>query len=218
MKKILLTCAVAAMTIFATEAQTKKSTSKKSTKKAVSSEARLNSDIAKIKEEKRLAMEEQRVERLVIDSTRREDERIAELQKDSLRMAWKQQKMNEVDSLNSVKWKKQISDKDDWYAAERTQTQLAKAAKLSDNQGRQVKAINMSYNDKAQLVMLDSTLSSDLRTQQLNALNLERRAKIKEVVGKGKEKNLEKERIKYSAKNTDDRLSAWLNEVAVKDK
>ncbi len=215
MKKILLTCAVAAMTIFATEAQTKKSTSKKSSKKSVNSEARLNSDIAKIKAEKSKAMEEQRLERLMIDSTRREDERLAELQKDSLRMAWKQQKMNEVDSLNSVKWKKQITDKDDEYAAERTQAQLAKAAKLSTNQGRQVKAINMSYNDKAQLVMLDSTLSPESRKQQLTALNTERRAKIKEIVGKNKEKNLEKERIKYSAKNSDDRLSAWLNEVAV---
>lgn len=214
MKKILLTCAVAAMTFFATEAQTKKSTSKKS-KKPVNSEARLNADIAKIKAEKSKAMEEQRVERLMIDSTRREDERLAELQKDSLRMAWKQQKINEVDSLNAVKWKKQISDKDADYAAERTQAELAKAAKLSTNQGRQVKAINMSYNDKAQLVMLDSTLSPEVRRQQLTALNTERRDKIKEVVGKGKEKKLEKERIKYMAKNNDDTLSAWLNEVAV---
>lgn len=216
MKKILLTCAVAAMTFFATEAQTKKSTSKKS-KKPVNSEARLNADIAKIKAEKSKAMEEQRVERLMIDSTRREDERLAELQKDSLRMAWKQQKINEVDSLNAVKWKKQISDKDADYAAERTQAELAKAAKLSTNQGRQVKAINMSYNDKAQLVMLDSTLSPEVRRQQLTALNTERRDKIKEVVGKGKEKKLEKERIKYMAKNNDDTLSAWLNEVAVND-
>ncbi len=217
MKKILLTCAVAAMTFFASEAQTKKSSSKKSSKKP-SSEARLNADIAKIKAEKSAAMEEQRVERLMIDSTRREDERLAELQKDSMRMAWKQQKMNEVDSLNSVKWKKQISDKDNDYAAERTQAQLAKAAKLSTNQGRQVKAINMSYNDKAQLVILDSTLSQESRTAQLTALNMERRAKLKEVVGKNKEKNLEKERIKYSAKNSDDKLSAWLNEVAVNNK
>ena len=218
MKKILLTCAVAAMTFFASEAQTKKSTSKKSSKKSVNSEARLNADIAKIKAEKGKAMEEQRVERLMIDSIRREEERVAELQKDSLRMAWKQQKMNEVDSMNAVKWKKQISDKDDDYAAERAQAELAKAAKLSTNQGRQVKAINMSYNDKAQLVLLDSTLSPELRRQQLSTLNTERRAKIKEIVGKNKEKNLEKERIKYSAKHSDDRQSAWLNEVAVNNK
>lgn len=215
MKKILLTCALAAMTIFATEAQTRKSSSKKSTKKTMSSEARLNSDIAKINEEKRLAMEEQRVERLMIDSTRREDERIAELQKDSARMAWKQQKLNEVDSLNSVKWKRQISDKDNEYAANRSQNEIVKAAKLSENQGRQVKAINMSCNDKAQLVMMDSSLSQESRNQQLTTLNLERRAKIKEVVGKNKEKNVEKQRMKVSAKNSDDKLSAWVNEVAV---
>ena len=218
MKKILLTCAVVAMTIFATEAQTRKSSSKKSTKKSMSSEARLNSDIAKINEEKRLAMEEQRVERLMIDSTRREDERIAELQKDSARMAWKQQKLNEVDSLNSVKWKRQISDKDNEYAANRTQNEIVKAAKLSENQGRQVKAINMTYNDKAQLVVMDSTLSQESRNQQLTTLNLERRTKIKEVVGKSKEKNVEKQRMKVSAKNSDDKLSAWVNEAAVNKK
>lgn len=52
MKMIFLTGAVLAMTILATEAQTKKSTSKKKAKTTVSAESKLNSDIAKIQADK----------------------------------------------------------------------------------------------------------------------------------------------------------------------
>ena len=218
MKKIFLTCAVAAMTIFATEAQTKKSTSKKKAKTTMSSEAKLNADIAKIQEEKRLAFEEQRLARLSTDSARREDERLAEMQKDSLRIAWKEQKLKEVDSMNQADWKRKAEDKEQDYITERSQNEINKAAKLSDAQGRQVKSVNLAYNNKARTVMLDSSLTEDARKQQLVSLNEERRTKIKAIVGKGKEKNLEKQRTKYSAKNPDDVQSAWLNQATAGNK
>jgi hypothetical protein len=218
MKKIFLTCAVVAMTIFATEAQTKKNTGKKKAKTTVSSDAKLKADIARIKQEKKVTLEEQRIAALSADSTRKEDERIAELQKDSARIAWKEQKLREVDSSNQTNWKKTAEEKEMSYATERSQNQINKAAKLSDNEGRQVKAINIAYNEKAQSIVQDMAVTEDQRKQQLTALNEERRSKIRAVVGKGKEKSLEKERIKYGSKNADDKQSAWLNQATVNNK
>ncbi len=213
MKKIFLTCAVAALTIFATEAQTKKS--KKSKKAVVSTEAKLNADIAKIKTEKRVAMEQQRLDRMMIDSTRRADEAMTEMSKDSARIAWKEQKLREVDSTNQANWKDQMADKDQWYATERSQKEINKAAKLSDNQGRQVKAINVSFNAQAKAIKENMELTQEQQMQQLAALNVERRAQIRAAIGKGDESKLEKERKKYMTTHTDDKDSAWLNEIAV---
>ena len=213
MKKIFLTCALAALTIFATEAQTKKS--KKSRKAVVSTEAKLNADIAKIQTEKRVAMEQSRMDRMVIDSTRKADELTEEAFKDSSRIAWKEQKLKEVDSTNQVNWKQQMADKDQWYATERSQKEINKAAKLSENQGRQVKAINLSFNAQAKAVKENMELTQDQRMQQLATLNVERRAKIRAAIGKGDESKLEKARRKYMTSNTDDKDSAWLNEIAV---
>ncbi len=210
MKKIFLTCAVAALTIFATEAQTKKSK-----KAVVSTEAKLNADIAKIQTEKRLAIEQQRMDRMVIDSTRKADELLAELSKDSARIAWKEQKLKEVDSTNQSNWKQQMADKDQWYATERSQKEINKAAKLSVTQGQKVKAINMSFNAQAKAIGENMELTQEQKAQQFAALNLERRTQLKAAIGKGDEKKLEKARIKYMATNKDDIESAWLNEVAV---
>jgi hypothetical protein len=218
MKKILLTCAVIAITIFATEAQTKKGSSKKNKKSQVSTEARLNADIAKIKNEKRQAMEEQRIERLIIDSTRREEEKLEEQNKELERIAWKEQKLKEVDSTNQSHWKQQIEEKDLWYATERSQNAINKTAKLTDNQGRQIKAINMAYNDKSKLVRDDASLTEEQKKEALMNLNVERRAKIKTVIGTKKEVKLEKERKEYNINNKEDKNSEWMNENEVPKK
>lgn len=218
MKKIFLTCAVLAMTIFATEAQSKKSSSKKKTKTTVSAESKLKTDIAKSQAEKKLVIEEQRVERLKTDSVRKEEERLVEEKKAMDRIVWKEQKLKEVDSLNQVKWKQQVEEKDQEYATERSQRELSKAAKLNDNQGQQVKLINQTYNNKAKAIREDLSISDEQKKAQLTVLNAERRAKIKAAVGSNKEKNLEKERVKYSTKNNDDKNSAWINEVVVNKK
>jgi len=214
MKKILLTCAVFAMTIFATEAQTKKST-KKNTKKAVSSESRLNSDIAKIKTDKRKAMEEQRIERMYNDSMRVAEEQLEEYTKDSLRMVWKDQKLKDVDSTNQATWKQTIEEKETWYATERSQNAINKAAKINDNQGRLIKAINMSYNGKSKAVRDNMEMQDEEKRAQLTSLNTERRDKIKAVIGSKKEEKLEKSRKEYTTKNKEDINSQWMNEYEV---
>lgn len=219
MKKILLTCAVLAMTVFATEAQTKKST-KKNSKKAVSTESRLNSDIAKIKSEKRQAMEEQRMERLYNDSVRVNDEKLEETAKDSMRMVWKDQKLKEVDSTNQVTYKQTIEQKESWYATERSQNAINKVAKINDIQGRLIKEVNMSYNQKSKALRDNMELTDEDRRTQLTTLNTERREKIKGIIGAKREMKLEKSRKDYTTKNKEDVNSQWMNEyeVAVKSK
>ena len=217
MKKILLTCAVLAMTVFATEAQTKKST-RKNSKKPVSSESRLNSDIAKIKSEKRKAMEEQRMDRLYNDSVRVNDEKLEETAKDSLRMVWKDQKLKEVDSTNQVTWKQTIEEKESWYATERSQNAINKAAKINDNQGRLIKEVNMSYNQKSKALRDNMEMADEDRRTQLIMLNTERREKIKSIIGAKREMKLEKSRKEYTTKNKEDINSQWMNEYEVATK
>lgn len=208
MKKIFLMAAVALFAVTVADAQTK------SRKKARSTESKLNSDIAKIKSEKAQAMEEQRLARLATDSMRRESEAMEEMQKDSMRMAWKEQRLAQVDSANQVKWTQQFLETDMAYSTARSQSAINRAAKLTDYQAQQASAINSMYNEKAKTIMLDSMLTEDVKQQQLTALNTERREKLKATIGKSKEKKLEKERIKYMAKNNDNTESAWLNQVA----
>lgn len=211
MKKILLSMVVVAMTFFAAEAQQTKSKSKK---KTVSAESKSKAAYAKIEKERQQKFEDQRMERLMDDSINREQERLEEYAKDSTRIAWKQMKMYEADSLHNDKWKNQSIEKDKWYATDRSQNAINKKAGLNDNQGRQIKAVNMIYNDRAKLVRENISLSDEQKTTQLVTLNEERRAKIKTIIGSSKEKKLEKERKEYSLKTQDDIEAKWINDVA----
>lgn len=211
MKKILLSAVLVGMTFFAADAQTKKTKSKK---KPVSTEAKAKAEYAKIEKERQTKFEEQRLERLFDDSVSREQERLEEFAKDSARLAWKEDKIRVADSLHNDKWKNQSMEKEKFYATDRSQNAINKNAGLSDNLGRQVKTINMSYNEKAKLIRENLELADDAKTAQLAALNEERRAKIRAIIGKGKEKKVEKERKEYSMKYSDDSEAKWINDVA----
>jgi hypothetical protein len=211
MKKILFSAVLVGMTFFAADAQTKKTKSKK---KPVSTEAKAKAEYAKIEKERQTKFEEQRLERLYDDSVSREQERLEEFAKDSARLAWKETKIKEADSMHNEKWKNQSIEKEKYYATERSQNIINKNAGLSENQGRQIKAINLSYNDKARVIRDNAELAADVKTTQLASLNEERRAKIRAILGKGKEKKLEKERKEYSMKFSDDIEAKWINDVA----
>jgi hypothetical protein len=187
-----------AMTIFATEAQSKKSTAKKNNKSHISAETKANAEFAKVQLEKKQIRDQQLADQLKQDSTMKEDERLAEEKKDMDRIVWKEQKLKEVDSLNQLKWKQQSEDREKGYAAERSQNEIIKAAKLSDNQGRKVKIINQAFVDKATVVKQSAALTEDEKKQQIASLNEERRSKLKTALGNNKERKLEKERIEYS--------------------
>jgi hypothetical protein len=72
----------------------------------------------------------------------------------------------------------------------------------------------LSYNDKARVIRDNAELAADVKTTQLASLNEERRAKIRAILGKGKEKKLEKETKEYSMKFSDDIEAKWINDVA----
>jgi hypothetical protein len=211
MKKILFSAVLVAMTFFAADAQTKKTKSKK---KPISTEARAKAEYAKLEKERQQKFEEQRLERLYDDSVSREQERLEEFVKDSTRAAWKETKLKVADSLHNEKWKNQTIEKEKYYASERSQNAINTKAKLSVTQGSQVKAINMSYNDKARMIRDNMELTDDVKTAQLVSLNEERRAKIKAIVGKSKEKKIEKARKEYAMTHTDDVEGKWMNDVA----
>lgn len=211
MKKILFSAVLIGMTFFAADAQTKKTKSKK---KVTSTEAKSQAAYAKMEKERQAKFEDRRLERMYDDSVSREQERLEEFAKDSTRLAWKEGKLKEADSLHNDKWKNQSIEKEKYYASERSQNAINRGAGLTDNQGRQVKAINLTYNEKARMIRENVELADDAKTTQLAALNEERRAKIRAIVGKSKEKKVEKERKEYSAKNTDDVEAKWINDVA----
>jgi hypothetical protein len=211
MKKILFSAVLVGMTFFAADAQTKKTKSKK---KPVSTEAKAKAEYAKLEKERQTKFEEARLERLYDDSVSREQERLEEFVKDSTRLAWKEAKLKVADSMHNEKWKNESIEKEKFYATERSQNAINRSAGLNDNQGRQVKAINMSYNDKAKAIRNNVELTDEAKTTQLAALNEERRAKIRAIVGKGKEKKVEKERQEYTMKYSDDIEAKWINDVA----
>lgn len=214
MKKILMTLAVIATTFFAAEAQTKK---KKSSKKSTpSADTRLKSDIAKIKTDKKMLFDSLRTQSLQEDSMRLAEDSIMEFQTDSMRMAWKEQKLKEVDSINQEKWKNAAQEKEAWYDFNRNQDMFNKKAKLNDMKGRQVKAINQEYSEKAEVVRNMVDLSPADRMQQYTALNNERRQKIQEIVGKKTEAKLEKIRKEFSVNNEDSQLK-WMDDVTPMD-
>lgn len=211
MKRILLTLVVIATTFSAAEAQSKKTSKKKAPK--VSAETKLKNDIARIKEEKKLKNDSLRIYQYQSDSIRIEDERMAEETKATERAAWKEQKMIEVDSTNKAKWAIESASKDEWYATNRSQDAMNKAAKLNDMQGRQVKAINQTYLQRAKAIKADVTIAEADRTAQLTSLNVERREKIKAVIGNDKEKSLEKQRIKMTETDVDAAAFKWVDET-----
>lgn len=215
MKKILMTLAVITTTFFAAEAQTKKSSrSKKSTPSA---DARLKSDIAKIKTNKQMLYDSLRTQNMLEDSTRMAEDSIMEMQKDSMRIAWKEQKLKEVDSLNKATWKNAAEEKDAWYTFNRNQDAINKKAKLNDMLGRQVKSINQTYSEKADAIRNNMELTSADRVQQYTALNIERREKIHDLIGKKREEKLEKIRKDFSMNNPDSQVK-WMDDVTPLEK
>lgn len=203
MKKLLLTCAAIAMTIFVTEAQTKKSTGKKNNQTTLSNEKKLNAEIAQIQLEKKLMKDEQTLAFMVADSARKADEFIAEEQKAKERISWKEQKLKEVDSLNQLKWKQLSIESEQGFVANRKQDEINKAAKLNEYQSMQVSAINQEYDEKNTRINQNTELTDEQKSQQIASMNAEKRNKLQDVLGKNKEKKLGKAQIAESKKNTE---------------
>ena len=205
MKKILLLCAVA-FSFIAADAQTKKS-GKKS--KKPSKEAVAKAKFIKLEDQKKLARQVQLDSLMINDSLRLQNDSLADVQKDAERLAYKENGLKAIDSSNKESYRNLFKERSAWERTEKTEADIANAAKLNEYQAKQVKYINQQYNGKAKLLIQGSDATT--KKQELINLNEERRLKIRAVVGKGKEKKLEKERKEYFTKYGADADSQWVN-------
>ncbi len=212
MKRIFLACVVA-ISVLAAEAQTTKSGSKKSKKAKVNSEAKAKADFEQMQLEKQQIAAQQQLERIRYDSTRLENERLANEKFEQERTIWKENKLREMDSMYKSMWKNQSQEKEQWLKIQRQRNAVNSSAKLDNYKSSQVNYINQTYHDKAKAIHDDAAITEDQKKEQYAKLNAERRARIKAVVGKSKERKLEKARKEYSQKNADDTEAAWINEA-----
>lgn len=202
------------MSLFAADAQTKKT--KKVKNSYAQKESRAVAAFNKSQMEKHQLWEEQRIERVQAENDRIESERIADSAFTQERSDWKTKRLKEIDDNNQATWKSFSVEQENMARLERERDAIVKAAKIKDDIGRQVKYINSSYTEKANAMRNNMELTEAQKIEQLMSLNNERRAKIKAIAGKNKERKLEKERREY-VQNHADAVNelAWVDDVAV---
>lgn len=205
MKKISLLC-LFALCIFAAEAQTKKS---KRSKKQPSKESVAKVKFMKVEAQKKLIRDSLMMTMKMEDSVRIATDNISDLQKDSLSLAYKQNGLKDIDSLNKIRYATISTSRNEVDVTDKNQMDINRAAKLNEYQSKQVKYINQTYAGKAKVLI--SGVDPQTKKQELAILNEERRNKIRIVVGKSREKKLENERKVYFKKNTADESNAWIN-------
>ena len=205
MKKISLLCLLA-FSIFAAEAQTKKS---KRSKKHPSKETIAKAKFMKVEAQKKLMRDSVMISMKMEDSLRIVADNMSDLQKDSLSLVYKQNGLKDIDSLNKLRYATIAKSRSEIDIAEKTQMDISRAAKLNEYQSKQVKYINQTYTERAKI--LTSGVDPQTKKQELALLNEERRNKIRSIVGKSREKKLENERKDYFKKNTADESNAWIN-------
>ncbi len=205
MKKIILIC-VAALSIFAADAQVKKSgkKAKKPTKKAIA-----KAKYTKQEETKSLARRAQLDSLMSTDSLRRQGDSLADVQKENDRIVYKQTGLKAIDSINKDTYAAMLKQRTNTDKNQKLSEDLSKEANLSLYESTQVDFINQQYNEKAKTLLQGSDPS--LKKTELAVLNDERRSKIKTIVGKGKERRLEKERKNYIQKNGAPDDAQWVD-------
>ncbi len=205
MKKIFLLCLVAFSFVTA-DAQTRKS---KKNRKAPNKEAIANAKFNKQEASKKMMRDSLIYKMKLEDSTRLAMDSIADLQADSISLAYRENGLREIDSLNRESYAAIGKNTDDYDKSQKLQSDMIQKAGLSDYKNRQVRIINTSYTEKAKIIVQDGTLDS--KVQELAVLNEERRGRIKALLGKSKERKLEKERKAFVKKNGVEADTAWMD-------
>jgi hypothetical protein len=205
MKKIIL-CSIAVLTLFVANAQNKK---KKNHKKVVNKEAVANARFMKNEAAKKLQRDSLLIGLRMEDSLRIAGDSIADLQKDSASLAYRENGIKMIDSVNNEKYTAIGTQRSKWDKSDKTQFQITSAVGLDEYKSRQVKIINQAYNEKAKTIL--SSENAVQKSQELVSLNDERRSKLKTLLGKGKEKKLEKARKNIIKLYGADEDSAWMN-------
>jgi hypothetical protein len=205
MKKIIL-CSIAVLTLFVANAQNKK---KKNHKKVVNKEAVANARFMKNEAVKKLQRDSLLIGLRFEDSLRIAGDSIADLQKDSASLAYRENGIKMIDSLNNEKYTAIGTQRSKWDKSDKTQFQIASAVGLNEYKSRQMKIINQSYNEKAKVIL--ESEGAVQKSQQLVSLNDERRSKLKTLLGKGQEKKVEKARKNNIKLYGSDEDSDWMN-------
>lgn len=143
------------------------------------------------------------------DSTRLAMDSIGDFQKDSARIAYRDSGYKAIDSIDAATYASISKDRNQWYKTEKFHSDIASATKLDAYKTNQVKLINKLYSEKARIATKDSDLQS--KATELATLNDERRIKIKAVVGKHKEKVIEKKRKSFIKKFGVDEDMVWID-------
>ncbi|MBC7537057.1 MAG: hypothetical protein H7258_15310 [Ferruginibacter sp.] len=210
MKKILMLC-VFATSFFASEAQTRKSKTKKSKKSAVTRQAGIQARFDSLQAKRQHNIDSTLTYQFRYDSVRKENERMADEKFQQEQMAWKENKYRELDSSNKTQWSALSKDHEHWLNVQKERDAVNKSANLSAYQDRQVNYINQSSFEKAKKINADTLMDDKQKKDQLVKLNGERRGSIKTIVGKSKEKKLEKAR--KEKKTSSDFEAQWINEL-----
>jgi hypothetical protein len=205
MKKIFLLCLVA-FSFVAADAQTRKN---KKSRKGPNKEAIANARFNKQEASKKILRDSLIYKMKLEDSTRLAMDSIADLQADSISVAYKENGLREIDSLNKESYAAIGKNTDEYDKTQKLQSDMIQGVRLSDYKNRQVKIINTSFTEKAKVIVQDGDAAA--KAQQLAALNDERRGKIKALLGKTKERKLEKERKAFVKKNGINADTAWMD-------
>jgi hypothetical protein len=165
MKKIFLLCLVA-FTFLAADAQTRKN---KKNRKSPNKEPIANARFNKQEASKKMLRDSLIIKMKLEDSTRLAMDSIADLQADSISVAYRENGLREIDSLNKESYAAIGKNTYEYDKTERIQTELIHGARLSDYKSRQVKIINTSYTEKAKALLQDG--NPNAKAQELLALN-----------------------------------------------
>jgi hypothetical protein len=205
MKKIFLLCLVA-FSFVSADAQSRKS---KKNRKSSNKEAIANARFNKQEASKKVLRDSLIYKMKLEDSTRLAMDSIADLQADSISVAYKENGLREIDSLNKESYAAIGKNTDEYDKTQKLQSDMIQGVGLSDYKNRQVKIINTSFTEKAKVIVQDG--DANAKAQQLATLNEERRGKIKALLGKTKERKLEKERKAFVKKNGVNADTAWMD-------
>lgn len=200
MKKIFLLCLVA-FSIATAEAQKRKKISNK--------EAVANAKFNKHEASKKLMRDSLIIKMRLEDSTRLAMDSITDLQADSISLAYRENGLKAIDSMNNESFVAIGNNTSERNKKQKMQDDMIEFAKLSEYKSRQVKIINSTYIEKAKAIIQDGEASA--KANELVALNEERRNRIKALLGRTKEKKLEKARKSFVKKNGVDADTAWMD-------
>ncbi len=200
MKKIFLLCLVA-FSMATAEAQKRKKISNK--------EAVANAKFNKHEASKKLMRDSLIIKMRLEDSTRLAMDSITDLQADSISLAYRENGLKVIDSMNNESFVVIGNNTSEWNKKNKMQDDMIESAKLSEYKSRQVKIINSTYIEKAKAIIQDG--EANAKVNELVALNEERRNRIKALLGKSKEKKLEQARKSFVKKNGVDADTAWMD-------